>query len=169
MSGVKEIDFTWKSEYEVGLEEIDAQHKYLLTLICELHSHADAPVTDRTARNLLREIDRYCYYHFSSEETIMEIYAYPDIDKQKAEHFNLLQVLDKRICDFRQEGRTVRPISEFLITWLLGHMRGDDKVMAKHINTVREERAGIPKRNKVDGSLREGHQYHQPPTFSYHD
>jgi hemerythrin len=144
----------------VGLEEIDAQHRYLFDLIAELHTHADSAVTDRTARNLLREIDRYCYYHFNSEETLMEIYAYPDINKQKEERFTLLQVLDKRICDFRQEGKTVRPISEFLFGLLLAHMQGDDLVMAKHIHTIRKARVGVPKRNKIDGSLRETHKYH---------
>ncbi len=150
----------WKTEYEVGLDEIDAQHRYLFDLIVELHSYADASVTDRTARNLLREIDRYCYYHFNSEEILMEIYAYGNIDGQKREHFNLLQVLDKRICDFRQEGKTVRPVSEFLLGWLLSHMQGDDTLMAKHIKAIRAERVGIPKRNKIDGSLRETHKYH---------
>lgn len=155
------FDCDWKPEYEIGLEEIDCQHRYLIKLIKELSTYADASVVDRTVRNLLREIDRYWYFHFNSTEVLMEIYAYPNIDKQKKAHFKLLQVLDKRICDFRQEGKTVRPVAEFLLDKLLEHIDGDYKLFARHILEVRNARVGIPKRNKIDGSLRETQKYHQ--------
>jgi len=151
---VKEIDCAWHLKYEVGLEEIDAQHQYLFGLIGELHSHADASVTDKTARDLLREIDRYCYYHFNSEEVLMEIYRYPALEQQKHEHFKLLQVLDKRICDFRQQGTTVRPISEFLHKWFLSHVLSEDCQMAKFIIEIRAARSGIPKATRFQSNQR---------------
>lgn len=148
------MDFTWKAEYIVGLPEIDAQHEYLFRLLGELNAFAEAAVSDRSARDLLREIDRYAYYHFNSEEVLMEVYRYPGLEDQKREHFNLLQVLDKRICDYRQQGTTVRPLAEFLFQWFLKHVIAEDRSMADYINETRSGRRGIPKTTRfVSSSL----------------
>ncbi|TVR42847.1 MAG: hypothetical protein EA402_10885 [Planctomycetota bacterium] len=143
-----DTQYAWQPRYEVGLEEIDAQHRYLFSLIGELHEFSEAAVIDRSARDLLREIDRYAFYHFNSEEVLMSVYRYPHLDAQKREHFNLLQVLDKRICDFRQQGTTVRPLAEFLREWFLKHLADQDREMAQFISAARNNKRGVPKTSR---------------------
>ncbi|TVR48966.1 MAG: hypothetical protein EA402_00300 [Planctomycetota bacterium] len=133
----------WRDEYAVGLPEIDAQHRYFLSLLEELDTLSEAVVSDRVARQILREVDRYAYYHFNSEEVLMGIYRYPDVENQKRDHFNLLQVLDKKICDFRHQGTTVGPLVEFLGRWFFSHINEDDRELARFIIRARSERRGV--------------------------
>ena len=132
------MDMIWKDEYEIGLAESDVQHRYFLDLLRRLDEHAENDLHDREARVLLREIDRYAYYHFSSEELLMNIYRYPDLHQRKHKHFNLLQVLDKKICDFRQQGTKVGPLCKFLTRWFFRHINDDDREMARYIRRTRE-------------------------------
>jgi hemerythrin len=127
----------WDDAYAIGVPEIDAQHRCFLDLIQRIADLGDVPFGDTNAENLLREMDRYAYFHFTSEEALMDIYDYEGLDEQKRIHFHLLQVLDKRISDFRSQDARLPQLADFLARWFISHLKEDDKSLGEHIQSER--------------------------------
>ena len=64
-------------ELTTGIEEIDAQHRYFLSLVKNAEFLSVFPDAE-SERTLVLEIARYSQCHFAYEETMMDVYGYPD-------------------------------------------------------------------------------------------
>ncbi|MDR2099566.1 MAG: bacteriohemerythrin, partial [Campylobacteraceae bacterium] len=80
--------WNWDSSYDIGIEEIDNQHKKIVQYINELHeAHI---LNDKSiVKNTLSEVTEYVISHFSFEEELMREADYPHFIQHKNihEHF----------------------------------------------------------------------------------
>ena len=127
----------WKSEFEVGIEDIDAQHRYFMALIRKVETLVNDPARREREERLLLEIVRYARYHFACEEKLMELYEYPELEKHREEHLRLFAKLEAFLQEKGGEALRVARVMAFLYSWFAGHTTLDDQEYAAYVKGVR--------------------------------
>ena len=127
--------FTWSKEYELNIEEVDAQHIKLFNLtnkvliyITEIYSTSELVVLLNEYYELL---DMHCKY----EEELFAKYGYIDSDNHQNIHQKLLdnvKIYLKKVetLSFHEKLELV----DFLTNWLKDHILIEDMKYAKWIN-----------------------------------
>ena len=132
--------FSWKPQFETGLEIVDAQHHRLVDLINrygELVASGQA-VRSHAITALLGELAHYATHHFQDEEQLMRQLALDSrhYDHHKLAHEEFLQEVTRM-----QGAMTSTPEAEnllrFLTHWLAYHILGTDQAMANQIRAIR--------------------------------
>jgi hemerythrin-like metal-binding protein len=126
----------WSDALKVNIKSIDEQHKQLVDLINDLHKTLVNGESNYYMSFVLNELVDYTHYHFVTEEKLMAIVGYDDIENHKRGHKKLIW----QIVDFQEKiknGRTSlsMEIMDFLKDWLLKHINGTDK---KYASTMHE-------------------------------
>ncbi len=131
---------TWNDTWLVGVQEVDAQHKHLVSLLNQLHEAMSQGHGKDVLGPILDSLVRYTQVHFTAEERLMQQSNYPDLVNHKREH----EALTKKVLDFQEDfaaGRVAMGVEvmQFLSTWLQSHIRGTDKkyVPFLHANGIR--------------------------------
>ncbi|MCX7171195.1 MAG: bacteriohemerythrin [Proteobacteria bacterium] len=122
----------WKEEYSVGIDEIDKQHRVLLDYFNLIEDAVAAGGTWSSLHFILVQLHDFARIHFSVEETLMHMFAYPGA----AEHVSLHQGFFAKMKELEQQSLTTdvtKGTVEFLHNWLLEHIMGADKGYARHI------------------------------------
>lgn len=123
----------WNSDYELGVPAMDADHRDLLNLCNEfLEQAARQAVPGELAERLDRLILR-TRAHFLAEERVLDRHGYPALAVHKDEHQRLLreaEALSARLRDDAGEkdlNTIIAEASDFLRSWLLDHIRNNDR------------------------------------------
>lgn len=118
----------WEDKYSVGISIVDEEHKELIrimnaAIVAKQHS---ANVDEIT--KLLKELTVYALKHFSTEESYMVEFNYPEFQYHKEEHSDFS---NKTItyCNRVIEGNynIASEILEYLKKWLVNHIQITDK------------------------------------------
>lgn len=116
-------DFTWKPEYSVGDDHLDAQHRGLIDLINMLDDESRmAEVLDR--------LEIYVDEHFRDEEGMLEKADYPDLAAHKKQHeaFEEWLAVSRRAFREPEVASMLREnIRAYLKAWLVNHIMVSDK------------------------------------------
>lgn len=116
----------WRSEYVVGVPEIDRQHQYLFGLGARLGRAAETPESSANLAEIVKELVSYANEHFAYEEKIMEQAGYDNLAYHRAMHEFMrtrLTLLQARLV----KGLLSRSeLSEFMETWLTEHIIMED-------------------------------------------
>ncbi|HEB63579.1 MAG TPA: bacteriohemerythrin, partial [Gammaproteobacteria bacterium] len=125
--------FTWDRSLEVGVGEIDRQHKMLVAIINELYDLIQNKRSQRVMRRVLNGLVDYTLMHFSYEEHLMQKSGYPDFDN----HVKLHKALVAQVTGFVgrvDAGEAIGDeLLEFLKAWLVKHIKGQDKQYAPYM------------------------------------
>lgn len=76
----------WKTQYKLGLDEIDAQHESLFDLINATWQAIIRRSDPSVALALIESIERCSRAHFAAEENFMAVTGYPGVDDHTREH-----------------------------------------------------------------------------------
>lgn len=119
----------WNGHFELGLNEIDAQHQRLVTLINGLSlALSDArPLPEVDA--MLDRLEAYADEHFQLEEAIMASSTLPAAAQQRhcAEHSAFLgRIAEIRRCQVEQPVFAAEML-DFLNTWFVAHILETDR------------------------------------------
>ena len=126
--------FLWKKSYEIGLAEIDTQHRNLVGIINEL---SDAMMNQKgytVVPHILEKLVDYIQFHFTTEEEIMRETKYPALDEHCQEHL----AMTKKVIEFKKDYSENNEINSaevlnFLCDWLKEHIAVSDKKLKMHI------------------------------------
>jgi hemerythrin len=125
--------FEWHDRYNVGVPEIDAQHRGLVEMINRLDEgmqrEQGAGTTGAaldemtTLAAVLNELIAYTTYHFSTEENLMDRYGYPEYPSHRAAHSELTNIVRTFQREF-DEGKAVScaDLAAVLQAWLKDHI-----------------------------------------------
>jgi diguanylate cyclase (GGDEF)-like protein/hemerythrin-like metal-binding protein/PAS domain S-box-containing protein len=117
--------FYWNANFDLGIAELDAQHRRLVELINALA----ATITDG---GTLPEIDRlldalkdYAIHHFAAEERVLDRSSLSESEKTR--HRASHRAFARRVQEIADTGalhsvETAERILEFLTSWLVTHM-----------------------------------------------
>lgn len=139
--GQQEKMVSWSSDYNLGLEEIDGQHRYLIDLINELwhgivhRAHLDDLMF------VMTELERYTVNHFTAEEVFMRAVDYPDFEAHRKSH----RYFTVFIAEHKQKisrGESVSlEVLHYLKDWLVNHILKDDKSYASFYEAKKAPRS----------------------------
>lgn len=124
----------WKPEYNLGVPDVDHEHRELVGLINALHDRLqrgrDAPVV----LEFLGELYAMISAHFALEERVMRDAGYDEYQDHKNDHERLLDDIRDLMDDF-EDGLHV-DIDEFsgrLEHWFSEHFRTKDARLHRKI------------------------------------
>jgi len=116
-------DLVLDGTLQIGIDEIDDDHKKLVNLFNILnHSLTEGATTDYVEA-VLEELINCTVWHFSHEERLMLKYGYDRYGDHKAEHQDLIESARGLQQKFIQNGRlNENEDLEFLERWLTEHI-----------------------------------------------
>lgn len=128
--------YRMKSEYIIGIEEIDQQHERLFEIIDELDKLLkNTMIADKYDYivKILNELKEYAKMHFTQEEEYMESIGYKKLFTQKVEHQYFINKLEEiKIRDLDDEQILVMlDMMNFLYDWLVEHILEKDKLIGE--------------------------------------
>lgn len=137
----EEQNNNWSSRYELGIAEIDQQHRTIFEKTNYLLELSAGEVKDNEVKEFLDFIANYVDQHFRDEEAIQKAYDYPDYER----HQELHQSFEAKIAEFKRAYDNNSNKTSYLIklnkvisNWLINHIRREDQRVAKHVKKVKE-------------------------------
>ncbi len=118
----------WDSSLQLGIGQIDEQHKQLVTMINDLHRAMKQRQTMATMSGILERLVSYTVYHFGNEEKLFQKHGYPEYDQHKKIHETLVgKVVEFKTKIDRGDSTISMELMDFLKDWLVTHIKGTDK------------------------------------------
>jgi hemerythrin len=140
----------WEEKISVGINEMDNQHKILISIINNMESIFEEKKIDFDIeiQKEIVKLKKYTVVHFSEEESLMEKNSYEDLDIHKEAHDNFIKLVNEQQCRinslieqknnlkeqeilverYNQEIYVrVEKIITFLQKWLISHIMKVDK------------------------------------------
>ena len=128
--------FPWDRDYEIGIIEIDRQHRHLVDIINELADAMIAQKGHETVPLILDKLVDYIQLHFTTEEEVMRRENFPALDKQRREHLDMTgQVLEFRKNYSQNLEVSPSEVLGFLCTWLKSHILESDMEFGRFLNS----------------------------------
>jgi hemerythrin-like metal-binding protein len=121
----------WKTEYATGIQNIDDQHQKILELMTLFEGLPGDSADWRDMQKLILRTRVFMEYHFSVEESLMQLLPYADSAVHRAEHRYVLENLADLESQARRKIRKdeLVPLMRHL---LFDHLVGSDKHFARH-------------------------------------
>lgn len=122
----------WKDEYSLGILEIDNQHRLLLRSFSVIEESIRLDQGWSNTHYAIIELIQLVRMHFSFEEALMRMFAYPGIEEHQKEHQGFFDHLE-RIERHSLKKSAEKGMVQFLRDWLTTHILGTDRGYANHI------------------------------------
>lgn len=122
----------WNSQYELGIDSIDSQHKELVRITGRLSTLLTNAINGQDIYDemvlIINEIKNYTVEHFAYEEKLFDAFGYKDAEKHKKEHRKLIEDIEKLDLDVLDQDQIAegKKILNFLINWVFKHISGSD-------------------------------------------
>jgi len=136
--------FVWKDSFNIGVAEIDEQHKLFLEYVNECQNASCSNSRSQVTGATIWDLKTYAATHFRFEEELMKEAGYPDL----AKHMQLHAYFESRVEELekahaRGSKNTVESLLHFLQDWFLRHILEHDKKLALF---CRSQRPGVKKK-----------------------
>ena len=120
--------FVWDDSYSVGVKSIDDQHRNLIEVTDQLFEAMKVGKGREVIGKILSSLIEYTLTHFTYEEKLQQTAGYPAYQEHHKIHEELVRQV-KEFNDKFQSGNTMLTVElmNFLKTWLMNHIKGDDK------------------------------------------
>ena len=117
----------WKNEFNLGIEEVDTDHRALIELINAMHESVSAGAARADVVAGVTRIYELVAVHFADEEAFMRETRYMAYAEHKEDHEILLDDLRDIIDQARSDSRYVEArLSSDLQYWFAAHFRKHD-------------------------------------------
>lgn len=124
-----------EKELSVGIKEMDAHHKKLISIIKRLHAAKDKGEQHKVLSHILEELEKYAEYHFKAEEDLLDETEFPELAPHIEHHKMYVQKIKEYIERYdKGEIEITDEVLGFLWAWLIGHVRGVDRKYTEHLN-----------------------------------
>lgn len=137
---------SWDDKLSVGIEEIDNQHKALVSLLNQLHTAIHEKHGTTACMEILDRLVEYTRVHFTVEESLMRILGYPEYEDHHEEHDKLIvQVVELQQKLKSGKANVSFELLHFLRGWLSHHILETDKAYAPFFLSKGVERSASKK------------------------
>ena len=118
----------WTPDLEIGVFELDLQHRSLIGIVNQLHEAILANRAPRTIEWIMEELLLYTKFHFDTEEAYMHRYQLECVASHQLEHEEVLKVVRRLKRKLKAGGDGIPDaVHEWLHAWLLKHLMGTDR------------------------------------------
>jgi len=118
------INLKWNEDMSVGIDEIDTEHKKIISIIALIIEAIDTNANTEKIEQHFSELAFYTATHFQHEEALMQKMEFNDFIKHQKEHQAFLAQIPKikkKILDSENTGPTDK-FSQFLYDWIIEHI-----------------------------------------------
>lgn len=125
----------WPSVFDIGIPEIDKQHKRLVELINLAFYNIKNNSSKMDILVIFNELQDYVRFHLRYEESFMSQIGYPEFEDHKIFHDHFEDDIFNFQIEFdnNHELNKLRDsLVRFLMTWLVEHIVEEDKKYAKY-------------------------------------
>ena len=118
------ISLEWNEEMSVGIDEIDIDHKKILSIIASIIEAIDTNSNAETIESYFSELALCTTAHFKQEEALMETLAFSDFMEHQKGHqafLNKLPELKNKLL-YSNDVEAAEEVSQFLYDWVIEHI-----------------------------------------------
>lgn len=129
----------WRTSYEIGIKQIDMQHKALFDKINDLLEACNSKKGKEEVINTINFLGDYVVTHFSDEEKLQRESGYPEYANHKAAHDKFIKDYENIKARFEQEGVSLNfviTVNKVVIDWLIKHIGSADKAFGDYIKAI---------------------------------
>ena len=135
--------YVWSRELEVGVGEIDSQHRRIFEACNALHAALMAGEGARAVGEALSFAVRYAEAHFRAEENEMVRTGFPDYGAHRRSHGELLTRAYALLARQQAEGPVCAlEACRFIGDWLRTHIGKEDRGFVHYLRARRSAGAG---------------------------
>jgi hemerythrin len=118
----------WLPEYDMGVAEIDVQHKEFVSIINDLDDAINIGSEDVVLGDILHELFGYASFHFATEEKYFDKFDYELADEHKKQHEAIRNSITTFLATYEMDvKKNSRDLLEFLKKWFMEHTQGHDR------------------------------------------
>ena len=118
----------WTKELELGIPEVDKQHKWLVDLINRINDSLQRNSAQNIISTYVNSLIHYTNFHFGAEETMLENAGFSNLNDHKAEHVKFVDMVTKRKEEYDNgDTESIIKLLTFLNSWLTKHILVEDK------------------------------------------
>jgi two-component system cell cycle response regulator len=119
---------SWNDGLNIGVKEIDDDHKKLLNIINSLSLAISNNETNNIIDNIFNELKEYTKVHFKREESFLINCNYPRIKEHIHEHKTFIEKIPELKTKLTNSLNTeyAQEVSYFLTDWLFNHIIEED-------------------------------------------
>jgi methyl-accepting chemotaxis protein len=122
----------WGPEFELGIPELDAQHRALIGLANRLFVELKKKRHGKEAKRAVAELFRYSATHFADEEAYFKTFSIPNIEEHRVSHAAFMA----RASDFEDRLSSGKPaetaeLLSFLAAWIKHHIGSEDRELVR--------------------------------------
>ncbi|MBN2895638.1 MAG: bacteriohemerythrin [Campylobacterales bacterium] len=123
----------WDKSYEVGIEDIDEQHRILVSTLKEADEKLSGDASQAMLERITKDLLSYALYHFETEEEKMQQYDYAKTHPREYEtHMKQHRDFSAKVVQIRDDIKMNKPINKddlitFLTQWLINRINKTDK------------------------------------------
>lgn len=126
----------WNDKLATGIEDVDNDHKKLMSLMNNLQTAVYYPTGEAFERQALKELVDYTKYHFEREERMMQENGYPDFEPHKRQHEQMIQKVGEFLAAYEKNREdTIEDLTAFLKEWLFNHIAGTDQQYVPYLTS----------------------------------
>lgn len=140
----------WRQSMSVDGSSIDEDHRHLFAIMNKLEENLGENFNKSTVLGTLYNLEHYCSYHFSREETIQKEIMWDHIDDHMEKHKQLIDVVNNAITvvsrDFNESklSSVQDNILRLIRAWIIGHIVKYDIPMRSAIRLHQQGRRPSP-------------------------
>lgn len=116
----------WDERYQIGSEQVDAQHRRLFELLAMLvdaeQGRCDHSIVDHAVNGLYG----YIRFHFADEEQLMDELRYPDRERHRRLHDQFILNYDDLVSRYQSAPDFLQRLIAFVQSWLINHIMTED-------------------------------------------
>jgi hemerythrin len=117
----------WSEDLQIGIGNIDQQHRELINIINELHLAVEYSEGEEVILAIIDKLHAYADTHFRDEEDLLERNDYPGKVDHVVEHREFIAKLDELRERFHSNSEVLTVhIRNFLLSWFFNHIRIND-------------------------------------------
>jgi len=129
----------WEKKYATGVALVDSQHHQLVDLTNQLYNACRESDDElQTAfKEAMSQMVKYVRFHFDAELKILKAAGYPDYDKHKKMHEDLVRKILDAVNDYNEGKKFVA--NNFVRTlkdWVFGHIAVYDKQYSLYVHDL---------------------------------
>jgi hemerythrin-like metal-binding protein len=121
----------WTSAFSIDIETVDAQHKKLFGYINEFYDALTEKRETKILTRLFNDLEEYTHTHFGFEEDCFKKFDYENQDAHILQHKEFIKKLAVMKKDILADKQDVEDLLEFLVNWLIYHIKGTDRMYAE--------------------------------------
>ncbi|HTG02375.1 MAG TPA: bacteriohemerythrin [Nitrospirota bacterium] len=127
------MSLQWSDNLASGSDEIDSQHKELITRVNSLlGAFTKGTIARQEVAKIVQYLTEYVVYHFGTEEKQMAKYGYSSISAHKSQHEqfvkSFLKLKDRLLMEGINE-QLAADTKDLVVDWLINHIKYSDRAL----------------------------------------